>query len=82
MLADIVRWTATVAFGAIYGRDVLRRDIGQACGAFGLLLMSFQCQFGAYISRSIKSTVATFFLLAFVVFWRFTRPPPPKPTVA
>ena len=74
MLVDAVLWLAAVAFGAVLRSAIPRRDIAQAGGAFGLLLLSFQYQFGAELSRPTKMAVAAFLSLVFVAWWRLARP--------
>ena len=74
MLVDAVLWLAAVASGAVLRSAIPRRDIAQSGGAFGLLCLSFQYQFGADLSRPTKIAVAACLSLVFVAWWRLTRP--------
>ena len=74
MLVDAVLWLAAVASGAVLRSAIPRRDIAQAGGAFGLLCLSFQYQFGAELSSTTKMAVAAFLSLVIVAWWRLARP--------
>jgi hypothetical protein len=76
MVVEIVMWIAAVGCGAILQSAIPRRDVAQAGGAFGLLVMSFQYQFGSDLSRPAKLAVAVFLTVGLATWWRLTRPVP------
>jgi hypothetical protein len=49
-------------------------DVAQAGGAVGLLVLSFQHQFGSDLSRPTKLAVALLITVGLATWWRLTRP--------
>lgn len=74
MIVEIVMWIAAVGCGAILRSAIPRRDVAQAGGAFGILVVSFQRQFGSDLSRPTKLAVALLITVGLATWWRLTRP--------
>jgi hypothetical protein len=74
MVVEMVMWIAAVGCGAILRIAIPRRDVAQAGGAVGLLVLSFHHQFGSDLSRPTKLAVAVLLTVGLATWWRLTRP--------